>query len=184
MSVDLGLDQPEAPAEPPFEALAPQPPKPAAKERRREPESAHEHGRNGSTSNPELYLISGLMVAPEDMGKAQHLPPEAFDDREAKAIWGAMRSGLKWPLDLFVFEKNTGIAKSRLFEISNLLPTSAQTGHFIETVEEAWRMRRLKKIGAEMTQVHEGDPASWIRRLELVAAKRSDTVPGKPISAF
>jgi hypothetical protein len=131
-------------------------------------------------ANPELYLVSGLMLGPEDMPRAAHLPAEAFEDPEARSIYGALRGGLDWPNDLFKIEKLTKVPRGRLLDISNLLPTSLQTVHFIEEVEAAWRARRFKAMALQMASSDDPDPLAWAARIAELGNTRSRLAGLKP----
>jgi hypothetical protein len=127
---------------------------------------------NGKAAGPELYFVSGLMVDMADLPRAAHLPMEAFEDPEARVIFGAFRSGLNWPTDLFEIERLTHVPRARLIEVSMLLPTSAQTMTYLNEVESAWRIRRLKRLGAEMARAEITDPEHWSARFaELLPQK-------------
>jgi hypothetical protein len=157
MPVNLGLED-----EPPTEEPPPQ-------------EAAQPHSNGHLDHDAEIYLASAVMGDPDNalLGRARHLPPEAFEKPEARAIWGCLTMGLRWPDDLNKFKKRTNLSVPRLFEIQNMAGLRLGFDGWLEQVEDSYRDRQFKHLVGEMSRTDNPDPALWADRLrELLPGQK------------
>jgi hypothetical protein len=165
--IDLDLDIDDEPE--------PEPPKEKAP-----PKSPNEPPRNTQASpedfRDELMLASCCMGDSEGrlFGRADHLPVEAFESQEVRAVWRAMKEGFVFAKDEAAFERAAGLSIARLLQIETMAGLGTGFTEHLRVLQERWRAREYLSIAAQMVKTPDMDPNVAIKRLEALKEQHSN----------